>query len=289
MPSANPSRQSPALPTVLIVEDEPIARRGLRKLLNSRGDVEVVGECANGLDAVDFIRRKQPDLVVLDVRMPGLSGLDVVLKVGPDAMPLVVFVTAYDNFAIRAFELAAVDYVVKPFTDRRLMEAIDRILARHADRVSAGRLRRLIDAFELAEIPQSTSASAHRSTAPSRWRERFLVRAGNRDAVVHTSEIARIRANGYYASLVTHDRKEFLVRTPLDQLERELDPDVFVRVHRSAIVNLREVRGMERTARRSTVVVLRDGTNVPLSRSYREAVLLALGRSSRPGNETAKR
>jgi two-component system LytT family response regulator len=263
-----------------------VALRGLRQLLNTRSDIEVVGECTNGLAAVDYIRREQPDLVVLDVRMPGLSGVDVVRQIGPEAMPLVVFVTAYDSFAIRAFELAAVDYVVKPFSDERLMKAIDRVLARHADRVAAGTLRRLVDAFEheVPDVVRGTSASASRSTGPSRWRERFLVSAGTRDAVVHASEIARIRANGYYASLVTHDRKEYLVRTPLDQLERELDPGIFVRVHRSAIVSLREVRGVERTARRSTVVVLQDGTKVPLSKSRREAVLIALGGSAKRKN-----
>jgi two-component system LytT family response regulator len=219
--------------------------------------------------------------------MPGLNGVDVVRQIGPEAMPLVVFVTAYDSFAIRAFELAAVDYVVKPFSDERLMEAINRSLARHADRIAAGTLRRLVDAFEheVPAIARPASASASTLTRPSRWRERFLVSAGTREAVVHASEIERIRANGYYANLVTHDHKEYLVRTPLDQLERELDPSIFVRVHRSAIVSLREVRGVERTARRSTVVVLQDGTKVPLSRSRREAVLLALGGSSRSRGE----
>jgi two-component system, LytTR family, response regulator len=137
----------------------------------------------------------------------------------------------------------------------------------------------------MPDIARSSSASASTLTRPSRWRERFLVSAGTRDAVVHASEIERIRANGYYASLVTHDGKEYLVRTPLDQLEGELDPSVFLRVHRSAIVSLREVRGVERTARRSTVVVLRDGTRVPLSRSRREAVLVALGGSARQRTE----
>jgi len=283
MESTKSPRRSRTVPTVLVVEDEPVALRGLRRLLETRSDIEVVAECTNGLTAVDFIRREQPDLVVLDVRMPGLSGIDVVRQIGPDAMPLVVFVTAYDSFAIRAFELAAVDYVVKPFLDERLMEAIDRSLARHAERLATGTLRRLVDAFEheVPDIARSRPAGAPKPTGPSRWRERFLVSAGTRDAVVHASEIARIRANGYYASLVTHDRKEYLVRTPMDQLERELDPAIFSRVHRSAIVSLREVRGLERTASRGTVVVLQDGTKVPLSRSRREAVLLALGGSAR--------
>jgi two-component system LytT family response regulator len=289
MPLENPQQQASAVATVLIVEDEPVALRGLRKLLDTREDIRVVGECTNGLAAVNYIRREQPDLVVLDVRMPGLNGFEVLQQVGPGAMPLVVFVTAYDSFAIRAFEVAAVDYVVKPFTDERLMEAIDRSLARHAERVAAAALRRLVDSIEpqVRDVARSTSPGPHNRKSHSYWRERFLVGTGMRDAVIHASEIIRIRASGCYASLVTQDRKEYLVRTPLDQLERELDPSHFVRVHRSAIVSLREVRGVERTARRSAIVVLRDGTRVPLSRSRRVAVLMALGGSS--GKETMAR
>jgi two-component system LytT family response regulator len=244
-----------------------------------------VGECENGVAAVEFIERHRPDLVLLDVQMPGLDGLEVVRRVGPERMPAVVFVTAFDEFAIPAFDLAAVDYVVKPFTDERLLRAVDRAVTRRVEHTAAESLGRLVHVLA-HELPASTlaprgpmagGAGVAPAPHPSRYRLRFLVSIGTRDAVIHASEIQRIQANGYYATLVTHDRKEYLVRTPLDQLERELDPAVFIRVHRSAIVSLGEVRGTERTTHRSTVIVLRDGTRVPVSRSRRESVLQALG------------
>jgi two-component system LytT family response regulator len=267
---------------VLVVDDEPVSRRGLRRLLRVRRDLAVIGECENGTTAVDFIERHRPDLVLLDVQMPGLDGLGVVSRVGVERMPIVIFVTAFDEHAIAAFELAAVDYIVKPFTDERLMRALDRALERRAERTAVRSLGRLVDALA-RELPESGLTPSHGAAAYAgatrapRFRERFLVSIGARDAVVHASEISWIRANGYYASLVTHDRKAYLVRTPLDQLERELDPASFIRVHRSAIVGVGEVRGVERTASRGTMIVLRDGTRVPVSRSRREAALRALG------------
>jgi two-component system LytT family response regulator len=269
--------------TVLVVDDEPLARRGLRRLLSGRDDLEVLGECEDGAAAVEFIGRHCPDVVLLDVQMPGVDGLEVVRRVGAERMPAVVFVTAFDEFAIPAFDLAAVDYVVKPFTDERLLRAVDRALTRHTEHTAARSLGRLFDALA-HELPGSHAAAPAPRVggggAPAGFRARFLVTIGPRDAVIHASEVQRIQANGYYATLVTHDRKEYLVRTPLDQLERELDPAAFIRVHRSAIVSLGEVRGTERAARRGTAVVLRDGTRVPVSRSRRDAVFHVLGAAS---------
>jgi two-component system LytT family response regulator len=210
--------------------------------------------------------------------MPGVDGLEVVRRVGAEHMPTVVFVTAFDEFAIAAFDLAAVDYVVKPFTDERLLRAVDRALARHAEHSAAQSLDRLVGVLsnELPAVGRVGGPAAPPLPAAG-FRVRFLVSTGMRDAVIHASEVQRLQANGYYATLVTHDRKEYLVRTPLDQLERELDPAAFVRVHRSAIVSLAEVRGTERAARRGMAILLRDGTRVPLSRSRRAAVLRTLG------------
>lgn len=271
--------QESLAPTVLVVDDEPMARRGIRQLLEARGDLQVVGECDNGVAAVDFIEHNPLDLVMLDVQMPGFDGLEVVRHIGPDAMPFVVFVTAFDHFAIAAFELAAIDYVVKPFSDARLTNAIDRALARRTERTVTGALGRLVALFD-REVPAARVAAVPTPVpgpvAPE-YRERFLVSIGSKDSVVHASEVAWIKASGYYASLVTHDRKEYLVRTPLDQLERELSPAAFLRIHRSAIVSLAEVRGVERTPGRVPMVVLRTGTRVPISRSRRESVMRALG------------
>jgi two-component system LytT family response regulator len=259
---------------VLVVDDEPAARKGLRRLLEARGDVRVLGECGDGETAVRFIAQQPVDLVLLDVQMPGLDGIDVVRRVGPESMPLVVFVTAFDNFATSAFDLAAVDYVVKPFTDARLMRAVDRALARHAERAARSSLTHLLALIGHDRASDAPPTGVH---TPSSHRERFLVRVGAKDAVVHVSEISWIKANDYYARLVTHDGKEYLVRLPLDQLERELNPSAFLRIHRSAIVALGEVRGVERVPGRPTAVVLRTGTRISVSRSRREVVFRALG------------
>lgn len=265
---------------VLIVDDEPLARRGLRQLLAARGDVEVVGECDNGLAALELIGRHPRALVLLDVQMPGLDGLEVVRRLGPHVVPLIIFVTAYDTFAISAFELAAVDYVVKPFSDERLLRAVDRALLRRDEQTAARtliRLAQLVDRETANRRLAAVREVRHLPGGSPPFRERFLVSIGTKDAVIHTSEISWIRASGYYASLVTHDRREYLVRLPLDQLDGELDPQAFIRVHRSAIVCLTEVRGLERIASTATVVVLRNGARVPVSRSRREALLRALG------------
>jgi two-component system LytT family response regulator len=191
---------------VLVVDDEPVARRGLRRLLRERGDVDVVGECENGVAAVEFIERHRPDLVLLDVQMPGLDGLEVVRRVGAERMPPVIFVTAFDEFAIAAFDLAAVDYVVKPFTDERLLRAVDRALTRRVEHTAAESLGRRVHVLA-HELPASTLAprgpmaggaavGVAPAPHPSRYRLRFLVSIGTRDAVIHASEIQRIQANG---------------------------------------------------------------------------------------------
>jgi two-component system, LytTR family, response regulator len=268
--------------SVLIADDEPVALRGLKRLVNSRDDLHVVAECDNGLEAVELISRWHPDLLVLDVQMPGLNGLDVARRIGASEMPMVVFVTAFDEFAIAAFEMAAVDYVVKPFSDERLMLALDRALARRTADVAATELSRLLDLVARetrtprpVELEKRTVVS---TPTRERFRERFLVSVGRRNAVVHANDVAWIRANGYYATLVTRDRREYLVRVPLEQLERELDPEKFLRVHRSAIVGLSEIHGLERGTGGARVVVLHAGERIPISKSRRDTVFHALGR-----------
>jgi two-component system LytT family response regulator len=268
--------------TVLIADDEPIARRGLRRLLDARDDLRVVGECDNGFTAVDLITHDHPDLVLLDVQMPGIDGLEVVRRVGLTEMPMVIFVTAFDEFAISAFEMAAVDYIVKPFSDDRLMLALDRSLARRAADTAVNELGRLLDlvARETASprAPERRTSTQRPSQNGQPFRERFLVSIGRKNAVIAATDIAWIRASGYYATLVTNERKEYLVRVPLDQLERELDSSKFLRVHRSAIVRLADIHEVERGVGGARVVVLGNGERIPVSKSRRDAVFQALGR-----------
>jgi two-component system LytT family response regulator len=247
----------------IIVDDEPLARRGIRQLLEPHPRFTVVAECRNGRDAVRAIRSLAPGLVFLDIQMPGMTGFEVVREIGVAAMPEVVFVTAYDEFAARAFETHALDYLVKPVTQARFRVAIERVLDRRRSRDAvalADRLGRLLAAREEPK-PGQRPAGITVPTAAG------LV-------VVDVSEIEWIEADDYYAAI--HSRgKRLLVRESLSSFEARLDPRRFCRVHRSAIVALDQVREMQ-AADAGAVVVLRDGTRLPVSRRRRAAVAAAI-------------
>ncbi|MGQ0643423.1 MAG: LytR/AlgR family response regulator transcription factor [Gemmatimonadaceae bacterium] len=251
--------------TTLIVDDEPLARRGIRQLLDAYPQFEVVGECRNGRDAVRAVRALEPALVFLDIQMPGMNGFDVVREIGPSRMPTVVFVTAFDAFAARAFETHALDYLVKPVTQERFRSAIARILERRRDREAvamAERLRRM-----LAE-QQGTRATIAVPTASG-------------VVIVDVADIEWIEADDYYA--VIHTRgKRLLIRESLASFEERLDATHFLRVHRSALVSLGSVQELRSTLGAGTVVILRDGTRVPVSRRRKDAVATAL-RNQRTG------
>jgi len=245
--------------TTLIVDDEPLARRGIRQLLDAYPQFDVVGECRNGRDAVRAVRAIQPQLVFLDIQMPGMTGFDVVREIGPAEMPTVVFVTAFDAFAARAFETHALDYLVKPVTQQRFRSAISRILERRRDREAvavAERLRRM-----LAE-QQGTRAS-------------IVVPTSGGMVMVDVADIEWIEADDYYA--VIHTRgKRLMIRESLASFEERLDRNRFLRVHRSAIVSLGRIQELRATLGAGTVVILRDGTRIPVSRRRKEAVATAL-------------
>ena len=247
---------------VLIVDDEPVARRGLRRLVSARPDLTVVGEARNGREAVAAIRSLGPAVVLLDLQMPGLDGIGVVRTVGAEAMPPVVFVTAYDDGAVRAFDVSAVDYVVKPFTDARLYQAIDRALARRTEQRAADAYRAL-----LARPPQANR---------SEYLTRVLASAGRRTAVVPIAEVVWLAADDYCVQLVTASGR-YVVRERLTAFEEKLDPAEFIRVHRSAIVRLDAIRALDRAPDGRVAVILGDGTRVPVGRARQRAVIDALG------------
>jgi two-component system LytT family response regulator len=250
------SASSAARIRTLIVDDEPLARRGLRARLDRRVDVEIVGECASGRAAVDAIRTLAPDLVLLDVQMPGIDGFGVVDAVGADAMPVVVFVTAHDEHALRAFESHALDYVLKPIAAARLDQALDRAARRVAER--------------RARAAAGGSASA---AAPL---DHFLVRRGSRVVVVPTDAVDWIEADGDYVRLHAGPERH-LLRETMGRLETQLDRGRFVRIHRSLIVNVERIAELHPQPNREYVVVLRDGTRLKLSRSYRDRLDARLG------------
>lgn len=248
----------------LIVDDEPVARRRVRRLLRADGGVEVVGEAGDGRSALAAIERQRPDVVFLDVQMPELDGFGVLQALDRPPRPTIVFVTAFDQYAIRAFEVHAIDYLLKPFTRERLLDA----LARVRDRLARGgpggdsRIEALLG--ELRERP--------------RFVQRLPARAGSRTVIVEATEIDWIQSADNYVLLHARGR-EFLLRETLTQLEHELDPEQFVRIHRTALVRLDRIGDLLPSAHGDYRVTLKDGTLLTLSRHYREGVERVLRRT----------
>ena len=260
----------------LIADDEPLARRGIRQLLEAHPDVVVVGESRNGRETVRALHTLAPDLVFLDVQMPQLDGFGVLRAYGVGRMPAVVFVTAYDEFAVRAFEAHALDYLVKPVSETRFAEAIRHVRERlRSDRALelAQRLESLLAARE-GEGWGRRGGDARRPSRPAR---RLVVPTAGGELVLDAAEIDWIQAEDYYAAVYALGKRH-LIRESLASLEGRLDPARFVRVHRSAIVALDRVRELRSTGVGEWIVVLRDGTRVPVSRRRREAVAAAIRR-----------
>jgi two-component system LytT family response regulator len=254
----------------LIVDDEPLARRGVRQLLEREPDVVIVGEARNGREALRALRTLNPGLVFLDVQMPEVDGFDVLRAYGPERMPAVIFVTAYDEFAVRAFDAHAIDYLVKPLRESRFAEAVQRVRERmrSTEAIELSRKLTALLATATAERPSSANASD-----PAR---RLVVPTATGDLVLDVDEIDWIEADDYYAAVHTRGRRH-LIRESLSSLETRLDPARFVRIHRSAIVYLERVREF-RNDQPGSEVVLRDGTRIAVSRRRREQVASLLRR-----------
>jgi len=231
----------------LVVDDELLARRNLTVLLGRDADIGVIEECGSGAQAIELIRGSRPDLLFLDVQMPECDGFDVLELLGGDLPPAVVFVTAHDEYALRAFEAGALDYLMKPFTNARL----ERALGRAKERLSHGRPRAL---------------------------ERLIVKSAGQVLFVNIADIDWIDAANYYACLHAGGSTHILRRS-LSVLEHELDPQVFCRIHRSTIVNLQRVRGLELMDDGEYAVLLQSGERLRASRRFRKALQARLGLS----------
>ena len=271
---------------VLIVDDEPLARRRVAELLRDESNVEVVGQASSGAEAIAAIRTAAPDVVFLDVQMPDGTGLDVVREIGAEAMPVTVFVTAYDQYALRAFDAAAIDYLVKPFDDERFEQAFRR--ARRAVELGAvSRLSgQLIAALQVVQSGAGGSSPAtgdvgDRAAAPlapanAPYLERFAVETRGQVRVVPVSKVLYITASGPYAEIHTAERTH-LIREQMQVLEERLDPDKFFRVHRSAIVRFELIEGLTRNASGDYTVQLKGGLTLKVSRSRSEALEQRMG------------
>jgi len=242
---------------VLVADDEPLGRERITDLLAKQPGVDVIATATNGAEAVDAVRKYAPDLVFLDVQMPQMTGFEVVDAVGAEKMPVTIFVTAYDQFALRAFEVAAVDYLVKPFDDERFAQALLRA-------------RKTIELHEMERFTRQL-ASLMNNEKKTEYLDRIPVEMRGQLRVVPVAKIDYITASGPYAELHVAGRT-FAVRERMQTLEEKLDPDVFFRLHRSAIVRLDRVDAMLRAPGGDYAVRLKDGTELPLSRTRREAL-----------------
>jgi len=261
---------SPSIRT-LIVDDEPLARERLHELLDDRSDVVVVGEAEDGLKAAEAIREQKLDLVFLDVQMPGLNGIDVIEEVGRQAMPVTVFVTAYDQYAIKAFDLAAADYLLKPFDDERFERAFERARDRIVDQDPDAISRRL-----LRMLREKDPSLLEEQDAEEPYLERIAVQGRGKARIVSVDDITHITADGSYAELHTSSDTH-VIRERMKTLASRLDPAEFVRVHRSAIVRLDEVELILRSGGGNYAVRLDDGTTVSVSRGRIEELQERLG------------
>jgi two-component system LytT family response regulator len=252
------------LTRVLIADDEPLARERLRMLLGGEAWLQVVAECQNGTEAIEAIERLQPDLVFLDVQMPGATGFEVIEAVNPEHMPLVVFVTAFDKYALRAFDVHALDYLLKPFDRERFEQSLSRA-RQHLERPTNGDLERRL----LALV---------QDLRPAPRLERFVIKSGGRVFFVRADEIDWIEAAGNYVKLHV-GTDAHLFRETMSTLESRLDADTFFRIHRSHIVNIERVKELQPWFNGEYVVFLRSGTRLTLSRGYREKLQERIGRS----------
>jgi two-component system LytT family response regulator len=239
---------------VAIVDDEPLARLAVKVRLAQRSEFELVAEYGDGDSAAAGIAALRPDLVFMDVQMPGKSGIEVLAALPPRQRPMAVLLTAWDNFALQAFDLAAIDYLLKPVDDERLDEALDRALR---------------------AWPYRRNDAAAPAPSPTQWTRSFSVRSGTRTVLVPAGEVERIEADGDYATLYANG-KTWLVRERLHTLATQLDPRVFQRIHRSTIVRLDMIAELRALTNRDALLRLRDGSLLRASRTYMPALADAL-------------
>jgi two-component system LytT family response regulator len=255
----------------LIVDDEPAARAAIRSLLADDSEVHVVGECADGQSALQAVRDAAPDLLFLDVQMPEMDGFTLLRALDPAELPVVVFVTAYDQYALRAFEVHALDYILKPFDDVRFGEAVRR--AKH--QVRQGKLGAISQQLLALLDGVGRPPAAIRD---GQYLKRLAIKAGGRVTILAVRDIDWIEAEGDYVKIHA-GRTWHLLRETMKHLEVQFDPARFVRIHRSTIVNVERIKELQPYFRGEYVVILHDGTSLKLSRGYKDHLEALLGRT----------
>jgi len=261
----------------LIVDDEALARRGLAHRLKDISDIEIVGEAQNGREALKLIKEKSPDLVFLDIQMPGISGFEVLQQLDIETMPVILFLTAYDEYAVQAFEANALDYILKPIDEERLHQVLEKVRANLSQRRALNHKRMLL---ELASQISGESISSFADLEEKKIADlvhkepsRLAIRDGGRTTWVNQEEIEWIDAAGDYMC-VQANGTTYIMRKTMKELEKELDEGILQRIHRSTIVNVRLVREMESHINGEYFLTLESGHRVKLSRTYKDKLKL---------------
>jgi len=239
----------------IIVDDEPPARNKIRELLKAESDIELIDECSNGKEAVASITSKAPDLVFLDIQMPELDGFGVIEAIGPEHLPAVIFVTAYDQYAVQAFEVHALDYLLKPFDRQRFQTALNRV-------------RKGLEPDHRDELNDQLNSLLRQLKGPKKQTERFVIKSGGRVFFLKNDEIDWIEAAGNYVRLHV-GTETHLLRETMSAIQKKLDTGTFIRIHRSTFVNIEKVKELQPWFHGEYVVIMRDGTQLTMSRSYR--------------------
>jgi two-component system, LytTR family, response regulator len=259
----------------IIVDDEELARRGIQIRLEQHRDIVVVAECENGREAIEAIGREQPDLMFLDIQMPGLSGLDVLARVPHESLPMTIFVTAFDRYALDAFEAQALDYLLKPINDARFVQALDRVRTYWNQRSAVAQREKLIQLLAATKgsgaLDESTIREHLQAASERRYPQILPIREESGTIRLDVRTIDWIDAAGDYMC-VHADGKTYVLRETMKSLEAILDPMVFQRVHRSTIVNVDRVRRLRPHTNGEYFLTLEDGQEIKLSRSYRDRV-----------------
>lgn len=247
----------------IIVDDEPVARNIIKRFLKNDADIKIIGEAGNGQDAVKIIFEEKPDLVFLDIQMPEITGFDVIEQVGTENLPFIIFVTAYDEYTLKAFEINALDYLLKPFNKQRFENSINRA----KDLIwSKKYIKRKIDSL-LDDIGKQKKIL-----------NKILVKTGGRVLFLETRDIEWIEASAYYVKIYSK-KGIYPFRETLTNLENKLDPDRFIRIHRSFIVNTDAIKEIKQEVNNNFVVILNDNTRLNLSRNYRQKLFKIFGAS----------
>ena len=247
----------------LIVDDEPLARERVKRFLRDEKDVSIIGECGNGADAVKAIRSERPDLVFLDIQMPEKNGFEVIRSLDGKQLPTVVFVTAYDQYALQAFDVHALDYLLKPFNRDRFQRAVDRA-------------REQIDDRRRGDLDERLTSLIENLKTDKKYLDRLVVKTVGRVFFLKTDEIDWIEAAGNYVRLHV-GRESHMIRETMNGIETKLDPAKFIRIHRSTVVHIDRIKELHPMFSGDYAVMLRDGTELALSRNYRERFLELFG------------